>query len=610
MTVRSFGRIYTTVTNATDFHLDYGIIGNCQISALISREASIDWLCLPRFDSPSVFAKLLDEEKGGSFSILPQGEYTYQQRYVRNTNILETVFTANDWELSVLDFCPRYRNGSVYRRPIEIHRILIPRKGTPPIRVQFNPQMNYAQNSPKVFVTDASIVAQAGNCELHLQSTLSLEMIHKNRTQLLHEPACFLLTYQEPYQGDISDYVNASYRKTLDYWQTWVKHCAIPQEFQDEVIRSALVLKLHVFEDTGAIIAATTTSIPEILGTERCWDYRYCWLRDTYFVLDALNELSQFEEMENYIYFLKNICRKGVKNLQPLYGISAEKTLTEEILPHLSGAAKAGVVRTGNAAYTHLQYDMFGEMVLSLYPLFTDRRLVRHSTESTWPLVKSLAEEAIEVFPKPDSGIWEFRNEMLHNTFTKLMLWVAVDRASKIAQIMGEHDYAIYLQGKAENMKEEILQRSFNEKEGMFTMSYGSKDADASVLLMATMGLLDYQDSRFVSTVLKYKKLLIKNGFVFRYTSKDDFGVPKNSFNICTFWMIQALQGIGESEEAEKLFRNILQHGNHLGLFSEDIDPETGQLLGNFPQTYTHVGLIHVARLLGQNPSRIAGLEG
>lgn len=584
----------------TTFHLNYGLIGNCQISALVSLQGSIDWLCLPRFDSPSIFAKILDANQGGCFSIQPVESYTVQQHYLINTNILETIFTGDTWELALIDFCPRYFLNQQIRRPMEIHRILIPRKGTPNIRIHFEPQPDYARKMAQMSIRDIGIQVTAEHETLFLHSTLSLQMIMNSHPISLEGPSYLVMTYAFPVEEEIASYAENALHRTIQYWQTWIKHCSIPADYQDVVIRSALALKLHVFEDTGAIIAATTTSLPEILGTERCWDYRYCWLRDSYFVLEAFNTLAQFEELENYMLFLHNVCVAGIEQIQPLYGLAGETNLTEIRLAHLTGAGESGVVRIGNDAFNHKQYDVFGEMILAMLPLFFDQRLIITDCTKDWLLIKSLVEASFLAFPLKDNGIWEFRNDLRHHTFTKMMLWVAVDRGSKIAQHLKYWSEALEWQAKAAEMKAEILNRAWSETNQMFKMAYQVDEADASLLLMPILGLLEAQDPRFVATVQRYQQLLMLNGFVFRYVSRDDFGFPQNSFNLCTFWMIQALFLIGEEQEARRLFANMVACGNHLNLFSEDIHPGTKQLVGNFPQAYTHVGLILTARLLSR----------
>lgn len=593
----------------SDFHLNYGLIGNCQISALVSWNGSLDWLCLPRLDAPSVFGRILDHEKGGHFAIEPEHPSEISQRYLPNTNILETRVENQHYAYKIIDFIPRYHHQDHLHRPIEVHRQIVPLRGAASVRVEFEPRFNYALETPKLGRHERSIRVDGERERLYLHTNLSVESILAKRFHLIQKPAYFVLTYDYPLERDFKSYSQSALQSTKHYWHNWVRHCSIPPLYQPEVIRSALVLKLHLFEDTGATIAATTTSVPEIHGSERCWDYRYCWIRDSYFVIDVFSGLAHFEEMEKFILFLKNICRNGIENLQPLYSILGEAQLDEYQLEHLRGAADSGIVRVGNQAYTHKQYDIYGEMILSLYPLFFDQRLnfgERVNLEKEWSLVQELVAAAEAAWDKTDSGIWEFRYEFRHHTFSKLMIWVALNRGAKIAMVMGADELALEWRKKAANMQQEVFNRAWNEEYQMFAMSYDGADADAAVLLMPILGMIDAHDPRFVSTVKAYKQLLMKNGHVFRYVSRDDFGLPECAFNFCTFWMIHALYLIGEHQEAKLLFENMLNAGNHLGLFSEDTQPSTGKMYGNFPQTYTHVGIIQTAKLLSGNRSTYA----
>lgn len=592
-----------------DFHLNYGLIGNCQISALITQEGSLDWLCLPKLDSPSVFGRILDAEKGGHFALLPEDESQVTQRYLPNTNILETTVENEEYAYKIIDFIPRYFAHDQLQRPLEVHRHIVPIKGTPSVVVDFQPRLNYAQEIPQMGRYRKSIRVEGRDERLFLHTNLSLEAILEGRQHLLQKPAYFVLTYQFPLEESMKPYTQHSLSATQRYWQTWSRHCSIPPQYQQEVIRSALVLKLHMFEDTGATIAATTTSIPEIHGSVRCWDYRFTWIRDSYFLVDALSGLAHFEEMEKFILYLKNICRDGIDDLQPVYSILGESKLTEYQLHHLKGAADSGIVRVGNDAYTHKQWDIYGEFVLAMYPLFFDVRLnygTHHDLREEWQLIYDLVERAYAVKDEPDSGIWEFRNELRHHTFSKLMIWVALDRGAKIATRMHETEIATRWRETADALKTEILEKSWNDECGMFAMSYGAADADAAVLLMPVLGMIDPLDARFMSTVRAYQQRLMKNKHVFRYVAADDFGLPECAFNFCTFWMIHALYLIGEEDEARDIFENMLQSGNHLGLFSEDTRPDTGQMYGNFPQTYTHVGIVQTAKLLSGNRSTYA----
>jgi GH15 family glucan-1,4-alpha-glucosidase len=418
----------------------------------------------------------------------------------------------------------------------------------------------------------------------------------------LRDTRYLVLTYGQPLARPLRFTCEEFYDRTVNYWRTWVKHCNIPFEYQDEVIRSALALKLHIFEDTGAIIAATTTSIPESPYGNRTWDYRYCWLRDAYFVIHVLNQLGHFDEMEHFIEFLHNIASQNAEfALQPVYGIGGERILTEFELPWLSGFAGVGPVRVGNAAYSHAQYDVYGEMVLAVTPLFFDNRLSRTDLQRAFANVVLLVDKAIAVFGLPDSGIWEFRSERQHYTFSKLLCWVAVDRGIKIARRLDKKDFAERWQAAERPMRHQLEKEAWCEEKGCYAQSFGGDAADASNLLIPVLGFHPAGDERLARMIAHYERALMSDGYVFRYRNADDFGVPCHAFTICTFWMVDALAVTGRQAEARVLFEKVLSRVNHVGLLSEDVDPKTGELWGNFPQTYSHVGIINSAFRLSKS---------
>ena len=429
--------------------LDYGLIGNCQISALIDKQARIAWCCMPRLDSPAVFASLLDSEQGGSWCIEPgeglegaSAKWEVKQSYMRNTNVLVTIFSSSEGEsFEVIDFAPRFSHNDDHYRPSQIVRVVRPLRGIPRIKVCCRPKINYGQFEPRVTNLSSQILYEHENTKLFLSSDAPISNILSEQPFELKESKHFVLSYGVPFEGRMRFEVEEQLDRTIAYWRGWAKHCNIPFEFQNEVIRSALALKLHIFEDTGAIIAATTTSIPEGPENGRCWDYRYCWLRDAYFVVTALNKLGQFDEMEHFIRYLQNIgASENWGTLQPVYGIGGEKELIELELPWLKGFRGFGPVRVGNAAYKMEQHDVYGEMVLAITPTFFDRRLDRTDQTQALRNVQSLVERAIVSFELPDAGIWEFRGKKEHSLFSKVMNWGAVDRGVRIAGHIGRHD--------------------------------------------------------------------------------------------------------------------------------------------------------------------------
>ena len=381
-------------------------------------------------------------------------------------------------------------------------------------------------------------------------------------------------------------------------WRAWAKTCALPNFAAAQVLRSALCLKLHAYHDTGAIIAATTTSIPEAMGTPRTWDYRYCWLRDAAFVVEALRRLGHLNEGEQFLNFLRDVAESGP--LQPLYGIDGERDLTEELLPHLSGFGDNGWVRIGNAAAQQRQNDLMGELVLCLETLLTDPRIVDEDSGRFTPLLKRLVEESIEAAPTPDTSIWEFRSAHRVYTFSRAMCWVAIDRGAALARRLGRPDLADRWAPIAQAERMEVLTRGFSETHGFFTQALDGQWPDASLLLLPTIGIIDARDPRFVATVDAYEKRLVSHGLMRRYASEDDFGETTSAFTICSFWWAEALALMGRLDRAVEVFESVTRYANPVGLFSEDIDPETGALLGNFPQAYTHVGLIHAAMTIGE----------
>jgi GH15 family glucan-1,4-alpha-glucosidase len=579
--------------------LDYGIIGNCQASALIDKSGKIAWCCLPRFDSQAVFASILDETRGGYWSIEPavprsegddsewRSRWETRQYYMRNTNVLVTLFTESKGGLQqgdqfeVVDFMPRYERQDGVHRPPRIVRVVRPLRGMPRVVIRCNPRIHYGQIEPAVTQLSQEIVYKSQDVTLFLSTDASVSYIMNETPFELKESKHFVLSYGMPFEGPLRFGVEEQLDRTIAYWRTWAKHCNIPFEFQNEVIRSALALKLHIFEDTGAIVAATTTSIPEGPESGRTWDYRYCWLRDAYFVVTALNRMGQFEEMEAFIKYLQNICAaEGSRPLQPVYGISGETELLEQELPWLSGFKGYGPVRIGNAAYKMNQHDVYGEMVLAITPTFFDRRLDRTDQTQALRNVQQLIEQAILCFDQPDAGIWEFRGSKVHSVFSKLMNWAAVDRGVRIAGHIGRHELVNEWAPIRERMRESIERNAWNELVGYYAQSYGGDSPDASNLLLSAVNFISHRDERFQQTIDNYDRILrVKNG-VYRYRTPDDFGIPKTTFTVCSFWIHQA---------------------NHVGLLSEDMDPESGELWGNFPQTYSHVGLINTAMRISQS---------
>jgi GH15 family glucan-1,4-alpha-glucosidase len=578
--------------------LHHGAIGNGRVIALVAPDTSIDWLCLPRFDSPSVFARLLDRERGGSWSFKPVEDWSATAGYVRNTNVLRSEIDTGDGRFELYDFAPRMMHGGVQvDAPIEICRLLLPISGTPRVRVHFDPKPDYARAGFEIVTAGHGLEVVGGPTRLYLSANVPAPYVMDGSAIRIDRPVYFSLSAGKPPQVDSAPAAQTALEQTIRGWRVWAKTTALPSFAPESVLRSALCLKLHAYNDTGAIIAAATTSIPEAIGSGRTWDYRFCWLRDSAFVVEALRRLSHLAEGEAFVRFLRDMADSGP--LQPMYGITGKRDLHEETLPNLRGYDGQGPVRIGNAAYTQRQHDVDGEMVLCLETILTDPRVVWEDPTLA-PLLEHLVEEAMASFEIVDTGLWEYRTQPRHYTFSKAMCWVAAHRGSELAEFLGMPDRAREWCAWANQKKPIVLERAYNKDKGFFTQAFDGGQADASNLLLPALGLIDPLDPRFTSTVRAYEKLLAPEGLMMRYKHPDDFGHATSAFSICSFWWVEALAMMGEVDEAVALFHRLEKYANPLGLFSEDIDASTGALLGNFPQAYTHVGLIHAAITIGE----------
>jgi GH15 family glucan-1,4-alpha-glucosidase len=572
---------------------DLGLIGNCQLSALVRNDGAIVWSCMPRFDSPPIFATLLDDHAGGTFLIGSADGRPGVQRYLPNTNVLETRFDGSDGTFRVLDFAPRFMQHERSFRPKKLVRIVEPLSGLPRIRVTCDPVLGWTRARARRYLGSHHIAFAGYDTELRLTTDASLAYLD-GEPFALSERKHFVLAWGAPVEEALEPLCERFLRETVRYWQQWVKHCDVPPIYQEEVIRSALALKLHCYEDTGAIIAAMTTSIPEAPGSGRTWDYRYCWLRDAYYTLGAFRLLGHFEEREQFLQFLLNIAASApALDLCPLYRIDGRTNLEEHILdwPGYSGE---GPVRIGNSAALHQQHDVFGEMVLALTPLFLDARFREQVTPHVLDLVTRLARKAVSVAGQPDAGIWEFRSEWRPQTFSSLMCWAAADRMSRIAQQHRPEDAAEFVEA-ARTIQREILDRGVDSSRGCLVADYGGTEVDAALLQAITLRLLPKEDPRLHATINAVQADLSHHGWLKRYRTNDGFGVPTVAFMLCTFWQVEALARLGRTDEARALMEGVRQVNSPLGLLSEDVEPESHTMWGNFPQAYSHVGLIHAA---------------
>ncbi|MFT4224742.1 glycoside hydrolase family 15 protein [Dysgonomonas sp.] len=590
-------------------NLDYGVVGNCRTAALISKEGSIDWLCFPLFDSPSVFSKLLDKDKGGSFSFIVPDNYCISQKYFRGTNILCTTFTSDEGKFEVLDFMPRYKtHKDEYYIPSEIYRYIRLIEGKPRLRINYNPVMNYARDTVihKKFTDFIRTFSQAnGNDNIYLYSSLNFDSILDQEEIILEKDEYLLLSYSQKLSNIDIDRAYLEYQRTKVYWLNWNNRSRKFLRYRDVVCRSLLILKLMSFEPSGAIIAALTTSIPETIGEVRNWDYRFCWIRDASMSINTLIELGHQSTAKKFMSFVKNILKSKSDSLQIMYGIDGSRTLTEEILPHLAGYENSQPVRIGNAAYYQKQNDTFGYLMDVIHSYYFRFPGTLGELEEMWEIVRSIVKTVYTAWQTPDQSIWEFRNIEKHFVFSKVMCWVALDRAIQIAKILNQTDYVVAWEKEATLIKDDVLRNGWNSKIQSFTQTYDNPHMDSSLLLMEQYGFIDATDERFVKTVKRVKEELYHNGLMYRYKIDDDFGLPSSSFTICTFWLIRALFMIEEKDEAQRIFNQMLAYSNHLGLFSEDLDFDSKQMLGNFPQAYSHLALINTALLFAEEKKSI-----
>ena len=591
--------MYSNKLHAKKSLLNYGIVGNCKSSALIFEDSSINWCCLPQFDSSSVFGKILDNEIGGSFKINCNESFSIKQTYIKNTAILITNFSNDIEEFELIDYMPRFKSddGTFYSSP-EIHRILLPIKGNPKIKVNYDPKLEYSSGKTKKHIKKnfiVSIVEDKNYETLFLYTNVNKKDILEQNEITLDKKIFFCVSYNEKINIPSFESIYFEFEKTKVYWLNWTNKNPYFKNYGDQINRSAITLKLLTFEKTGAVLAAATTSIPETIGEVRNWDYRFCWIRDASMVIKIITKLGHVNIVNNFIDFIVNLIPNKNEKLQIMYGINGEKILTERKLDHLSGFMDSKPVRVGNAAYFQKQNDIYGILMDAIHFQILKFQDDNYKHEQLWSIVKSIVWSVNKNWKNADKGIWEFRNKDMHFTFSKLLCWVAVDRAIKISELIQRGEKAKKWESLRDEIHDDIIKNAWSENKQAFTQSYGSHDLDSSVLLMESYGFIEASDSKFIKTVKSIEKELMFEGLLFRYKNKDDFGEPKSSFTVCTFWFIDSLYKIGEKKKAKKMFDELLSYSNHLGLFSEDIDFKSKELLGNFPQAYSHLALIETA---------------
>jgi GH15 family glucan-1,4-alpha-glucosidase len=582
---------------------DYGLIGDMRTAALVGRHGGIDWCCLPRFDSGSVFAALLDPQRGGTWLVQPSGPFDASQRYLTGTNILETSFRTEQGEVVLTDFMPVAPEGGPASRHPEIHRRIRGVQGEVAIRIRFMPRFEYASRATRIEVLRAGIFATDRTDQV---VTLSSAQPFEWRVEQGAADADFMLAagdtrwlvlrHDDDDIHPVDRYESAAKLETTTaYWLRWSSRVHYTGPWREAVERSALTLKLLTHAESGAIIAAPTTSLPEVLGGSRNWDYRFVWLRDAVFTLSALESVGHAEEAGEFMRFLRRVCRhEGGGHLQIMYGVDGRRDLTERQLDHLTGYRGSRPVRVGNGAVGQLQMDVYGE-VLGAADLW---RRHHELSEGTWRTLRPLVDWVSQNWHRPDSSIWEVRGETRHYCYSKVMSWVALDRGIRIATDLGlDGDVAGWHMAR-EQVRAEILERGWNASRGAFIQAYDYPETlDAAMLAVAMVGFLPWDDPRVVSTVRAVQReLTSRDGeLVFRYRAPDGLEGQEGAFSICTFWLAESLLRIGDRPQAERLFRRMLRHANDVGLYSEEIDPETGGFLGNFPQGFTHLALIRCA---------------
>ena len=569
------------------------------------------WGCAPRVDGDPVFSSLLNDSQreAGVWRFELEGQCEAKQEYIRNTPHLVTTLTAKDGsEVQILDFCPRFeRSGRMYR-PVAWIRIVRPIAGNPRVRVVLNPTKNYGASLAETTHGTNHVRYLTGDQALRLSTDAPIGYIMEGRTFRIERDTHFFLGPDEPFVGNVREVVRAMELKSRRYWQEWVRGLHIPLEWQEEVIRCAITLKLCQHEETGAIVAALTTSIPEAAHSERNWDYRYCWIRDSYYTVQALNRIGALDVMEKYLAYLRNIvdsARGG--QIQPLYSVMGESELNETTASYLAGYRGMGPVRRGNAAYKQIQHDCYGQIVLPSAQGFFDSRLLRPADDFDFENLEQVGKMAWAMHDQPDAGLWEFRTRQEVHTYSAVMSWAACDRLANVAKHIGKDDRAEVWRERADAIAATIEEKAWKENDegGHYGASFESDYLDASLLQMVELRFLSPDNERFQQTFAAVEKHLRRGEHMLRYAAEDDFGAPETAFNVCTFWLIEALHLAGRSEEARKLFETMLSHTTKSGLLSEDLDYETGELWGNFPQTYSLVGVINCAGLLSKSWSEV-----
>ncbi len=584
--------------------LELSMIGNSSYAALLNQRGRIVWACMPRFDGNPVFCDLLEPEKDiGFYEVEIEGFLRSEQTYRPNSAIVETcLFAENGAAIEILDFAPRFKQFGRLFRPLSLVRRIRRLGGAPRIRIRLRPAGNYGSEAATVTRGSNHVRYILPDHVLRLTTDAPVSFVLDETSFLLDQPIDLILTQDEALTQPVHEVARDFEEQTDDYWREWVRYLAVPFEWQDAVIRAAITLKLCSVEDSGAIVAAVTTSVPEAADTERNWDYRFCWLRDAYFTIRALNRLGATRTMEEFLRYILNIVASSPDGrLQPVFGVHMETALSESSVESLRGYRGHRPVRVGNLAYVQTQHDVYGAVVLACAQAFFDQRIDLHGDDRLFTTLERIGEVAARMFDQPDAGLWELRGRQRPHTFSALMCWAACDRLARIAVQLGHPDRALIWNRHARTIQARIERDCWNEEKQAYVSAFGGTEVDAALLLMHELDFCKADDPRFLGTVAAIERELRRGDHVFRYVEADDFGMPHNAFNVCTFWYIDALAAIGRRDEARRLFENMLACRNEAGLLSEDLNTDTNELWGNIPQTYSMVGLIVSALRLSKS---------
>ncbi|MFO1038702.1 MAG: glycoside hydrolase family 15 protein [Geminicoccaceae bacterium] len=576
--------------------LDLAVIGNSVVGALLDKRARIVWYCLPRFDGDPFFSSLMDKDDTTSgFADVEMADLaSTEQAYARNTAILTTVLTdTRGGQIRITDFVPRFKRFERVYRPRMVVRRIEPVQGLCMVRLRVRPNFAWGSTQPTRTVGSNHLRYVGPDFTVRLTTDAPISFIEEEAQFALSAPIHMIFGPDETIEESPSHIFGAFHERTMEYWIDWTRYLSVPFEYQDAIIRSAITLKLCNFEDSGAIVAALTTSIPEAPDSGRNWDYRYCWLRDAYFVVQALNQLGATRTMEDYLNYITTVIElEHGGDIKPVYGILPDQSLEERVITSLPGFKGMGPVRVGNQAYIQHQYDTYGSIILAAAQMFYDRRLPKPGDEALYARLELVGAKAAANAFTPDAGLWEFRGKARVHTHSAAMCWAACSRLSKIGRLLGLDDRAAYWREEADRIRKGILEQGWNAELNSFTAGFGGDDLDASLLLLHEIGFIGANDPRFIGTVDAITQRLRRGDHLIRYDAEDDFGLPEVSFVVCTCWYIDALSAMGRRDEARELYEGILARRNHVGILSEDLNPMTGQLWGNIPQTYSMVGII------------------